>query len=80
MATKAKGGFNKNQSLGYRSNSSDDSVDMGDDDKSDSLFLVLTVLLMCVLLLLLPLIAWMYVDIRMMEIRVEKAVKKVDNQ
>ena len=53
---------------------------MGDDDKSDSLFLVLTVLLMCILLLLLPLIAWMYVDIRMMEIRVEKAVKKVDNQ
>jgi len=80
MATKAKAGSNQNQSRSYNGYSPDDSVDVGDDDKSDSLFLVLTVLLMCVLLLLLPLIAWMYVDIRVMEIRVEKAVKKVDNQ
>ena len=80
MATKAKAGSNQNQSRGHNGYSPDDSVDVGNDDKSDSLFLVLTVLLMCVLLLLLPLIAWMYVDIRMMEIRVEKAVKKVDNQ
>jgi len=80
MATKAKGGFNQNQSLGYNGNSSNDSVDMGNDDQSDSLFLTVIALLLIILLLLLPLVAWMYVDIRSMEIRVEKAVKKVDNQ
>jgi hypothetical protein len=53
---------------------------MGDDDKSDSLFLIVIAVLMVVVLLFLPLLAWMYVDLKMMEIRVNKALVRIEGK
>ena len=53
---------------------------MADDNKSDSLAILLIVLLLVVLLLLIPLIAWMYVDVRQMELRVNKALVRIEGK
>jgi len=53
---------------------------MGDDDKSDSLFLLVISILLIVVLLFLPLLAWMYVDLKMMEIRVNKALVRIEGK
>ena len=53
---------------------------MGDDAKSDSLFLLVIAVLLVIILLFLPLLAWMYVDLKMMEIRVNKALVRIENK
>ena len=55
-------------------------VDMANDSQSDSLAIVLIILLLVILLLLVPLIAWMYVDVRQMEIRVNKALTRIEGK
>ena len=80
MATGAKGRSNQNSSPNYSSYSVPSSVDMGDDDKSDSLFLLVISILLIVVLLFLPLLAWMYVDLKMMEIRVNKALVRIEGK
>jgi len=55
-------------------------VDMADDNKSDSLAILLIILLLVILLLLIPLIAWMYVDVRQMELRVNKALTRIEGK
>jgi len=53
---------------------------MADDNKSDSLAILLIILLLVILLLLIPLIAWMYVDVRQMELRVNKALTRIEGK
>lgn len=53
---------------------------MGDDAKSDSLFLLVIAVLLVIILLFLPLLAWMYVDLKMMEIRVNKALTRIESK
>jgi len=53
---------------------------MGDDAKSDSLFLLVIAVLLVIILLFLPLLAWMYVDLKMMEIRVNKALVRIEGK
>ena len=53
---------------------------MGDDAKSDSLFLLMIAVLLVIILLFLPLLAWMYVDLKMMEIRVNKALVRIEGK
>ena len=53
---------------------------MGDDAKSDSLFLLVIAVLLIIILLFLPLLAWMYVDLKMMEIRVNKALVRIEGK
>jgi hypothetical protein len=53
---------------------------MGDDAKSDSLFLIVIAVLMVIVLLFLPLLAWMYVDLKMMEVRVNKALARIESK
>jgi uncharacterized membrane protein len=55
-------------------------VDLGDDAKSDSLFLLVIAVLLVIILLFLPLLAWMYVDLKMMEIRVNKALVRIEGK
>ena len=55
-------------------------MDMGDDAKSDSLFLLVIAVLLVIILLFLPLLAWMYVDLKMMEIRVNKALVRIESK
>jgi len=40
----------------------------------------LIVILLFVILLFLPLLGWMYVDVRAMEIRVEKALARIEGK
>jgi len=53
---------------------------MADDNKSDSLAILLIIVLLVILLLLIPLIAWMYVDVRQMELRVNKALTRIEGK
>ena len=53
---------------------------MDNDDRDRSFFVIVVVALMAVILLFVPLLAWMYIDIKMMEIRVNKALVKIEGQ
>jgi hypothetical protein len=55
-------------------------MDVGNDFKSDSVAIVLIVILLVVIMLFLPLLAWMYTDIRRIEIRVEKALTRIEGK
>jgi uncharacterized membrane protein YdbT with pleckstrin-like domain len=48
------------------------------DDRS--FFVIVIVVLMVVILLFIPLLSWMYIDIKMMEIRVNKALTRVEGK
>jgi len=80
MATAAKSGSNKGKNGGFSNYSAVADVDMANDSQSDSLAIVLIILLLVILLLLVPLIAWMYVDVRQMEIRVNKALTRIEGK
>lgn len=53
---------------------------MDNDDRDRSFFVIVVVALMAVILLFVPLLAWMYIDIKMMEIRVNKALSKIESK
>ena len=80
MATGAKGGSNKGKSGGFSNYSADADVAMANDSQSDSLAILLIVVLLVILLLIVPLIAWMYVDVRQMELRVNKALTRIEGK
>jgi uncharacterized membrane protein len=48
------------------------------DDRS--FFVIVIVVLMVVILLFIPLLSWMYIDIKMMEIRVNKALARIEGK
>ena len=79
MAKASKGGGIPRQSNSYSNNVSDDSVDMGNDDDR-SFYIYVIVILMIVILLFIPLLSWMYIDIKMMEIRVNKALARIEGK
>ena len=80
MATSTKSRSNQNSSSGYSSYVPNDSVGVGDDAKSDSLFLIVIAVLLMIVLLFLPLLSWMYVDLKIMEIRVNKALTRIEGK
>ena len=53
---------------------------MDNDDRDRSFFTIVVVALMAVILLFIPILSWMYIDIKMMEIRVDKALKKIEGK
>ena len=65
---------------GFSNYSADANVDMANDSQSDSLAILLIVVLLVILLLIVPLIAWMYVDVRQMELRVNKALTRIEGK
>ena len=79
MAKASKGGGIPRQSNSYSNNVSDDSVDMADADDR-SFFVIVIVVLMVVILLFIPLLSWMYIDIKMMEIRVNKDLARIEGK
>ena len=80
MATSSKGRLNQGKNGGFSNYSADANVGMADDRQSDSLAILLIIVLLIVLLLFVPLIAWMYVDVRQMEIRVNKALQRIEGK
>jgi len=53
---------------------------MANDSQHDTLAILLIIILLVILLLLIPLIAWMYVDVRQMELRVNKALVRIEGK
>jgi len=53
---------------------------MDSDSQSDSFAIILIIVLLIVVLLFLPLLAWMYTDIRRLEIRVDKALQRIEGK
>ena len=53
---------------------------MDNDDSDRSFFVIVVVVLMVVILLFVPLISWMYIDVKMMEIRVNKALARIEGK
>jgi len=80
MATASKGGSNQRKNGGYSNYSADANVDMANDSQHDTFAIILIVLLLVILLLIIPLIAWMYVDVRQMELRVNKALTRIEGK
>ena len=80
MATSTKGKPNSKSSGGYSNYSSDAPVRMDSDSQSDSFAIILIIVLLIVVLLFLPLLAWMYTDIRRLEIRVDKALQRIEGK
>ena len=79
MAKTSKTRGVSSQSTSYNNYVSDDSVGMDNDDDR-TFFTIVVVALMAVILLFVPLLAWMYIDIKMMEIRVNKALSKIESK
>jgi uncharacterized membrane protein YdbT with pleckstrin-like domain len=51
-----------------------------DNDDDRSFFVIVVVALMVVILLFVPLLSWMYIDLKMMEIRVNKALARIEGK
>ena len=79
MAKTSKARGVSSQGNSYNNYVSDDSVGMDNDDDR-TFFTIVVVALMAVILLFVPLLAWMYIDIKMMEIRVNKALAKIESK
>jgi hypothetical protein len=80
MATKT--GYKPNQTQGGNrgSNYPSDPVGVDDDTDDDSFFVIVIVILLAVILFFMPVLMWMYMDIRQTEIKVQKLVKKLENK
>ena len=79
MAKASKSRGNPRQNDSYNSYGSNDRMGMDNDDDR-SFFVIVVVVLMVVILLFVPLLSWMYIDLKMMEIRVNKMVGHIANQ
>ena len=79
MAKTTKSGSYSGQNNSYNNYVPNDRVGMVNDDDR-SFLLVVIVIFMVVILLFIPLFAWMYIDIKMMEIRVNKAIVRIEGK
>jgi hypothetical protein len=55
-------------------------VDVDDDPDDDTFYVIVIVVLLCVVLFFMPVLMWMYMDVRQTEIKVQKLVKKLENK
>ena len=80
MATKT--GYKQNPKQGGNRGSGypSDPVDMADDSSDDSFYVVVIVVLLAIILFFMPVLMWMYMDIRQSEIKVNKLVKKLEEK
>ena len=53
---------------------------MADDTRDDSLNVIVIVILLAVIMFFMPVLMWMYMDIRQTEIKVQKLVKKLEEK
>jgi len=79
MAKTSTGRGNSGQNSSGGNYGSDDRVVLDNDDDR-SFFVIVVVALMAVILLFIPILSWMYIDIKMMEIRVNKALAKIEGK
>jgi uncharacterized protein YqfA (UPF0365 family) len=55
-------------------------VGVDDDPDDDTFYVIVIVVLLCVVLFFMPVLMWMYMDVRQTEIKVQKLVKKLENK
>ena len=80
MATKTGYKQNPTQASNRGSNYPDNPVDVADNSSDDTFYVIVIVVLLCVVLFFMPVLMWMYMDIRQTEIKVQKLVKKLENK
>ena len=80
MATKTGYKPNPKQDANRGDNYHNDLVGVDDDSNDDSFFVIVIVILLCVILFFMPVLMWMYMDVRQTEIKVQKLVKKLENK
>jgi hypothetical protein len=80
MATKT--GFKQapKQRPSSYSNQSSDPVDVADDSDDDSFFVIVIIVLLALVMFMMPVLMWMYMDIRQTEIKVQKLIKKLEEK
>ena len=80
MATKTGYRQNTIQNVDRGGNYHNDLVDVDNDNSDDSFFVIVIVILLVIILFFMPVLMWMYMDIRQTEIKVQKLVKKLENK
>ena len=80
MATKTGYRPNQVQGNGRGSNINGDPVGVDNDSDDDSFYVVVIVVLLTIILFFMPVLMWMYMDIRQTEIKVNKLVKKLEEK
>ena len=80
MATKTGYKQNPKQASNRGSSYPDNPVDVADDSDDDSFFVIVIIVLLAIVLFFMPVLMWMYMDIRQTEIKVQKLVKKLEEK
>ena len=53
---------------------------MADDSNDDSFFIIVIIVLLALVMFMMPVLMWMYMDIRQTEIKVQKLIKKLEEK
>ena len=80
MATKTGYRQNTIQGHGGNGNNNGDPVGVDNNSSDDSFYVIVIVVLLCIILFFMPVLMWMYMDIRQTEIKVQKLIKKLDTK
>ena len=80
MATKTGYRQNPVQNYGGNGNNGSDTVGVANDHGDDTFYVIVIVVLLCIIMFFMPVLMWMYMDIRQTEIKVQKLVKKLESK
>ena len=80
MATKTGYRPPTKQNYSGHSNLSSDPVDMANDPDDDSFYVIVIIVLLALVMFMMPVLMWMYMDIRQTEIKVQKLIKKLEEK
>lgn len=80
MATKTGYKQNPKQDANRGSSYPNNPVGVDNDSDDDSFYVIVIVVLLAVILFFMPVLMWMYMDIRQTEIKVQKLVKKLEEK
>ena len=80
MAKTTNGRPNQGQSNVRYPDPSHGGVDVGNDNGDDTWYIIIIIVLFTLILLFLPVLGWMYADIRETQIKVDKVVKKLESK
>ena len=53
---------------------------MANDTDNDSFYIIVIIVLLALIMFFMPVLMWMYMDIRQSEIKVEKLIKKLEEK
>jgi low affinity Fe/Cu permease len=53
---------------------------MANDSDDDSFFVIVIIVLLAIIMFFMPVLMWMYMDIRQTEIKVQKLIKKLEEK